>query len=204
MKKSTLVTLPCLLATLLTADLARGDFLLYEPKPAAGDQVPASPDQGVLVRTVTVKRGDTLANIARKHIGRAGWFSQVLLFNSIKNPDLIYVGDKLLVPVPPGRAAVGKAKAASVRKHAGGQKRHGARRAVVRRLGAAKPEASRLRPATPDEQGRYQQARRSYLDGNYQQSLDLFTSFLREYPRSTLSADAALYRADSLLRLAGE
>lgn len=210
MNKATILTLPCLFATLISPVLSGGEeFLLYAPKPATGDQMPASPDRGVLVRSVTVKRGDTLKNLSRKYIGRAGWFPQVLLFNSIKNPDLINVGDKLLVPVPPAKAAAVKdsaGKAASAKKHPGGEKRHSARarRKVVRHRGAAKPETSQLRPATSDEQGSYQQAKRAYLNGDYQKSLDLFTAFLRKSPRSTYSADAALYRADCYLRLAGE
>jgi TolA-binding protein len=208
MNKATLLTLPFLVATLITPALSRGeDFLLYAPKPASGEQAPTSPDQGVMVRSVIVKRGDTLKNLSRKYIGVASWFPQVLLFNTIKNPDLIHPGDKLLVPVPPAKAAAVKSaaeKAAPVKKHARGEKRHSARHKAVRHKGAAQAEKPQLRAATPDEQGSYQQAKRAYLNGDYQKSLDLFTAFLRKYPRSAYSADAALYRADCYLRLAGE
>ena len=157
MNKATLLTLPSLLAALLTPVLSCGeDFLLYTPKPAEGDQAPASPDQGVLVRRVTVKRGDTLANLSRKYIGRGSWFPQVLLFNSIKNPDLIYIGDKLLVPVPPGKAAATEKKGTPERKHAKGKKRHAKNRhkavtkpeAVV--SGIAKPEAAKPEASKPE------------------------------------------------------
>src|SRR5512146_3119661 len=80
------------------------EMLLYTPKEATGAEAPASPKDGVLVRTVTVQRGDTLAKLSRKHIGVSDYFPQMLVFNKIKNPDLIHPGDKLLVPVPPGQA----------------------------------------------------------------------------------------------------
>ena len=67
MNKATLLTLPGLVAMLLTPVLSCGeDFFLYTPKPAPGDQVPASPDQGVLVRSVTIKRGDTLTHLSKE------------------------------------------------------------------------------------------------------------------------------------------
>ena len=229
MNKATLLTLPCLFGALLTPVLSPGeDFFLYTPKPAAGDQVPASPDQGVLVRKITVKRGDTLANLSRKYIGRGSWFPQVLLFNNIKNPDLIYTGDKLLVPVPE-KSATGK-RVQSQKKHAKGEKRHGARRrAAARHKGisktktagpvSSKPEnakpvtakqvtarsqGTRALPVTASEQVRYQQAKIAYLKGDYQKALDLFTDFRREFPGSKFSADVALYQADCLLHLSGE
>ena len=232
MKKATLLTLPCLLATLLTPVFSYGeDFLLYTPKPAEGEKAPASPDQGVLVRSVTVKRGDTLANLSRKYIGRGSWFPQVLVFNTIKNPDLILTGDKLLIPVPAGQEAAAEQKAAPERKHARGKKHHGGKRAhrgVAKQepaeQAATSPEAprheshkhkigmsrsarlkhARLRGTTSGEQENYLQAKLVYLSGDYQKSLDLFTDFLRKYPNSSSSADAALYRADCLLHLSGQ
>ena len=252
MNKATLLTLPSLIAALLTPVLSNGeDFLLYTPKPTEGDQAPASPDQGILVRSVTIKPGDTLAHLSRKYIGRGSWFPQVLLFNSIKNPDLIYTGDKLLVPVPSGQAAASTHKGAAEKKHARGQKRHRGRRGVSRHRGVSKPEPGvsgletgipvtarpeavrpgaartetvkpgaaktgaaktatqkperfQLKPVTSDELGSYRQAKQAYLSGDYQKSLELFTEFLHKYPRSASSPDAALYRADSLLRLSGE
>jgi len=151
MNKATLLTLPCLLTTLLAPVLSYGeDFLLYTPKPAEKDQVPATPDEGILVRSVTVKRGDTLSNISHKYIGRASWYPQVLLFNSIENPDLIYTGDKLLVPVPSEQAAAAEKKGAPEKKHLKGEKRHGARhRAAVRHKAAAPPEAAQPESVKP-------------------------------------------------------
>jgi LysM repeat protein len=235
MNKATLLTLPCLLATLLTPVLSCGeDFLLYTPKPSEGGQAPASPDQGIMVRSLTVKRGDTLAKLSKKYLGRASWFPQVLLFNSIKNPDLIITGDKLLVPVPSGQAAASEQKGTPEKKHAKGKRHHGGHRAAARHRGVAKSEAaepeaaqpealrrepvqseaakpetvkskkSQQRAGTSKEQENYLQAKRAYLAGDYQKSLSLFTEYLRKYPNSAVSADASLYRADCLMHLSGQ
>ncbi|GFO54555.1 peptidoglycan-binding protein LysM [Geomonas sp. Red276] len=109
MKKATLLT-TSLLAALWAPSLSHGEeFLLYAPKPAAGEKAPADPSEGVLVRKITVKRGDTLKKISRRHMGVASWFPQVLLFNTIKNPDLIHPGEELLVPVKRGEQASAEA-----------------------------------------------------------------------------------------------
>jgi LysM repeat protein len=143
MNKATLLTLPCLLTTLLAPAHSYGeDFLLYTPKPAEKDQLPASPDEGILVRSVTVKHGDTLSKLSHKYIGRASWYPQVLLFNSIENPDLIYTGDKLLVPVPSEQAAAAEKKGAAEKKHPKVEKRGARHRAAVRHKAAAQPEAA--------------------------------------------------------------
>ena len=177
------------------------EFLLYSPKAGAGDDVPSSPDQGVLVKKVTVKRGDTLAKLSRKHIGVAKWFPQILVFNSIANPDLIHIGDQLLIPVRPRRAGSVKKSARGKRPHA----RQSQSQSQSPRLApsAERPVSEEKRPVPSDEQKSYRRAKQAYLDGKYQKALDLFTAFLRKNPDSQLAADASLYRAESLLRLSG-
>ena len=54
---------------------------------------------GVLVQEIEIKKGDTLSGLSRKYSGRGMYFPQILLFNSIKNPNLIYSGNKLRIPV---------------------------------------------------------------------------------------------------------
>ena len=212
MKNGTLLTLSCLLTVLAApAPSVCEEFLLYAPKPAAGDQVPTSPDQGVLVKKVKVKRGDTLSRLSQKHIGTASWFPQVLLFNSIKNPDLIYVGDTLLIPVKPGHEGVAKKK----RKHTAGVLAKGTktrkgkrRRMVVPPPPASQPPAQPVKteahPARSSEQDSYQRATQAYLSGDYQKALNLYGQFLQKFPRSRLAADASLNQANCLMRLSGE
>ena len=196
MKGSILLTL-CIVLVLLApqASSFAGEFLLYAPKPAAGDQVPSSPDQGVLVRRVTVKRGDTLKRLSREHIGVASYFPQVLLFNTIKNPDLIYPGEKLLFPVSSRHQLSSKKSKAKRHHHVAG--RHSLRRKTAR----VEQAKSSVRAATLDEQESYQRAKNSYLGGDYQKALGLFDAFLRRFPKSEFAADAFLYRADCYLHL---
>ena len=205
MKNATLLTLSCLLTVLAAPGPSSGEeFLLYAPKPAAGDRLPDSPDHGVLVKKVTVKRGDTLSKLSRKHIGTASWFPQLLVFNSIKNPDLIYPGDTLLVPVPAGHAPSAK-KSAKVTKHARGGRRHLARRSSrLASPAVEQPKPAKARSARSDEQQSYQRAKRAYLAGQYQTAQDLFSGFLRAFPNSALAPDASLYQADCFLHLSGQ
>lgn len=109
----------------LTAGLALPawgqNFLLYTPQPAASGQKAPGQD-GVLVQEIEIQKGDTLYALSRKYNGKGMYFPQILLFNSIKNPNLIYPGKMLKVPLsqnetsgstdarPP--AASSKAKAA--------------------------------------------------------------------------------------------
>jgi LysM repeat protein len=199
MKSVPLLTV-CLLSAALLAPAFSGaeEYLLYTPKPAAGDQVPASPKEGILVRTVTVKRGDTLKNLSRKHIGVASWFPQVLLFNSVKNPDLIHPGERLLFPVPKSQPAPAKKSHKVKSRHVQHQVSHRRHKAGVG------SQSSPSRAAILDEQETYQRARRAYLDGDCRKGLELFDSFLRRFPNSNLAADVSLYRADCLLRLSAE
>lgn len=190
MAKHTLVALGSLVLLSFGATGHAEEMLLYTPKPAAGEQAPASPKDGVLVRTVTVKRGDTLSKLSRKHIGVADYFPQMLVFNTIKNPDLIHPGDKLLVPVRPEKTAKAKKSPAA------------------RRVSAAPKKAAATMPdrqaAKPGERELFQRAQRSYLEHDYREALAGFNSFLRKYPRSTFAADASLYRGDCFLQLSGE
>ena len=78
-------------------------YLLYAPQPVTSGQ--KTPSQGgILVQEIVIQKGDTLHGLSRKFSGRGMYFPQILLFNSIKNPDLIYTGNTLRVPVSQKRA----------------------------------------------------------------------------------------------------
>ncbi|GFO63080.1 LysM peptidoglycan-binding domain-containing protein [Geomonas paludis] len=202
MTKRRIVTLGTLFVLACGSAGHAEEMLLYTPKEATGAEAPASPKEGVLVRTVTVKRGDTLAKLSRKHIGVSDYFPQMLVFNKIKNPDLIHPGEKLLVPVPPGQA--GKAEKAP--KPAKAVKAdQAAPRPAVQRPPAPKKAASVERmPVKPGEQDLFQRGQRAYLDGEYREALSRFNDFLHKFPHSRFAADASLYRADCFLHLSGE
>lgn len=73
-------------------------YILYVPQPATADQqVPSQ--NGILVREIEIQKGDTLSKLSRRFSGHGMYFPQILLFNNIKNPDLIYTGNSLKVPV---------------------------------------------------------------------------------------------------------
>ncbi|OGU15823.1 MAG: hypothetical protein A2076_14580 [Geobacteraceae bacterium GWC2_53_11] len=86
----------------LTAGLALPawgqNYLLYAPQPAASGQKAPGQD-GVLVQEIEIQKGDTLYGLSRKYNGKGMYFPQILLFNSIKNPNLIYAGKMLKVPL---------------------------------------------------------------------------------------------------------
>lgn len=73
-------------------------YQLYAPQPVTSSQ--KNPDQeGIIVKEITVQKGDTLYALSHKFIGRGMYFPQILLFNDIKTPNLIYPGDVLKIPL---------------------------------------------------------------------------------------------------------
>ena len=78
-------------------------YLLYTPQPVPSGQKATAHD-GILVQEIEIKKGDTLYDLSRKFSGHGMYFPQILLFNSIKNPNLIYAGKSLKVPVTQNEA----------------------------------------------------------------------------------------------------
>lgn len=237
-------TLRVVASSLVVALAASGvwgaeEYLLYAPGPSDGKRS-SGPDEGVLVKSVTIQKGDTLYSLSRRYGGKGIYFPQILLFNEIRNPDLIYAGNKLLVPLQPesgkGADSASQAKAEVGQKPAksrqAGKVSHPAPHAreakEVRKEQtapqvqsvspkpqhppAAAPKAA-VEPSRPvtvpkkaeeTEQFLYEQGVSAYKIGSYQQSVDHFDRFLARYPASPLVPDATLYRADALLKLAGQ
>lgn len=88
------------------------NYFLYTPQPVSAEEK-SSVKEGVLVREITVQKGDTLSALSRKFSGRASYYPQILLFNDIRNPHLIHIGDNLKVPVTKGELAPPTASAAT-------------------------------------------------------------------------------------------
>lgn len=78
-------------------------YQLYTPHAATPGQKASSQD-GILVQEVEIQKGDTLFGLSRRFSGHGMYYPQILLFNSIKNPDLIYPGNTLKVPVAQNEA----------------------------------------------------------------------------------------------------
>jgi len=185
------------LAILLLAGVTPGwsqQQYLYAPRPvAAGETVRKS--DGVLVQEVAVKKGDTLSALSRTFSGRGSYYPQILLFNDIKNPDRIYTGDVLRVPVS-RRAVTGQAAAATEKKRA--RKHTAAAPARTHARHASQQPAGAV--AASAEQRLFERAIKAYRQDNYRTALQLFDRFLAAYPASALAADASLYKAECYLR----
>lgn len=181
--------------SLLLSPLAAAEtsgYLLYLPADVAMGESTRQ-DNGVLVKKILVRPGDTLSRLSRRFSGKAYYYPQILLFNKIANPDRIYAGKELLVPVPshPSRTR-------PERSTAGRRSRVGGRNATP-------PAGTALQGKVKDTaaSGRilYEQAVSLYAGGKYREAVDVFSRFLLNYPESPLASDASLYRADCYLRL---
>lgn len=60
-----------------------------------------APQQKAKVEFYVIQRGDTLSGIAKKHLGNAMKYPQIFEANRevIKDPDLIYPGQKIRIPL---------------------------------------------------------------------------------------------------------
>ncbi len=67
----------------------------------SADQVKAPPQTGK-VDYYVIQKGDTLSGIAKQFLGNAGDYPKIFEANRevIKDPDLIYPGQKIRIPLP--------------------------------------------------------------------------------------------------------
>jgi TolA-binding protein len=192
---------------------------LYAPRPVAAEEKVRKED-GILVQEVPVKKGDTLSRISRRFSGRGSYFPQILLFNDIKNPDRIYTGTTLRIPVsrsgataqaapspvqskmqgvPSAGPAAGSTAGEPKTGPSAAEKKRGRKHAHARShaRGAGKPAAA---VSAASEQRQFERAVKAYRQGDYRRALELFDRFLADYPASALAADASLYKAECYLK----
>lgn len=184
-------------------------FYLYAPKPVAVEEKIQKKD-GVLVQEVPVKKGDTLSGISRKFSGHGSYFPQILLFNEIKDPNKIYTGNVLKIPVSrsgvTGQAANSQVQSPlpGVRKQGAAVKKkkrdmkHKAAAPAVPNAKSAKQQPAAV--AATSEQRLFERAIKAYRQNDYRTALELFDRFLADYPSSALAADASLYKAECYLK----
>ncbi|HMQ39184.1 MAG TPA: LysM peptidoglycan-binding domain-containing protein, partial [Micropruina sp.] len=109
-----------------TVDLTAGTRLVIPDLPDAeparerahrSSAAPARPAAST-ARLVTVQRGDTLSGLAQEHLGAAGRWPRIYRANTerIKDPDLIDIGWKLVIPANPAAAKPKPARTRPVRK----------------------------------------------------------------------------------------
>lgn len=199
-----------LFALLFATPLGAQDYL-YTPAPA--DSTAVSPD-GVLVREVTVKKGDTLYHLSRQFSGRGGYYPQILLFNELKNPNLIYPGEVLRVPVSRrGEAALEvtpRRKAKSVLR----KQRHissaftsspVSRKSPDKKISPQKKVAvAAVSVVGASERTRYEVIQETLKHGDCQTALPLLDSFIASYPNSSLTPEVTLNRAECYLKISSQ
>jgi len=222
MTTSTRSILFLFLFSLLPLVSESSEYMLFSPRPLEGEVLMPERGKGVLVRRITIQRGDTLSQISRDFSGKGSYFPQILLFNDITNPDLIFAGKELMVPVSK-QATVSKSSAPrknvpqpvkknAVRKPAP-VKLPGTKTTAPaenhKRPVANKPTANKQLPASTQlvnkgEQDAYSKALNAYRREEYEKALALFSRFLERYPSSPLASDVSLYKAECFLKLSGQ
>ena len=176
-----------LIASILipTLSAAAGEnVLIYRPETVTG-QLPSSPEEGIAVRTLTIKRGDSLSKLARRYAGKGYYFPQILLFNRIADPNRIIAGENIRVPIPPSPHTVTSPAPSEPQPTA----------AVI-----TAPAAAVISPATGDQE-LFTRAIAQYRKRHYRTALALFDRYLREYPESPRASDALLRRGECYLKL---
>lgn len=188
---------------------------LYLPTPVSPGEK-AEKEAGVLVQEISVRKGDTLYGISRAFSGRGSYYPQILLFNDIKNPDRIYPGNVLRIPVS-RKSAADKAAEPGMRRQVSESPSAGAaadtaataekKREAASRTAATAPRTARApkQPAAAPagasaEQRLYERAIKAYRQDDFRTALELFDRFLTDYPASALAADASLYKAECYLK----
>lgn len=203
--------LALLLLSLSTPAWGQNDFM-YTPRPAApGDRT--SPGDGVLVREIQVRKGDTLSGISRRFSGRGSYYPQILLFNDIKNPHLIHTNDRVRVPIRRGESPVQQTQnpaappAAQAAQPVGDVSLNdlqqpaangGKKSAHSRKQGSSTRSARKQAQA---ERKQFNRAVTAYRREEWTTALRQFDRFLADNPSSPLAADASLFKADCYLKL---
>jgi TolA-binding protein len=187
----------CLALLLCGAHACWGTDYLYTAQPTPDD---AGAGEGVLVREVTIKKGDTLSHLSKQLSGHGYYYPQILLFNEIKNPHRIYPGQVIRVPVS-HKAVSQQLQTKSARKKQ--QHRHQVTMKVTHQ-----PVQSAAAPAVQTtsvaEKNVYNQALVSFQKGDWSAAIKLFDEFIVRYPESSLLPEATLNRAECYLRLSAK
>lgn len=201
------------LLSLLPQAAESSEYQQFTPHPVDGELSMPERGKGILVQRITIKRGDTLSQISRSFSGKSSYFPQILLFNNIANPNLIFAGKELLVPISrqdalSKTAPSGDQNAVSKRTEVPAVKT-AVPPARKQRTDALKPLAENRslnykQPANNGEQDSYSQAVTAFGSREYDKALSLFDRFLERYPSSSMAADASLYKAECLLKLSAQ
>lgn len=181
------------LISLVCGSVGQAADYLYTPQQV---QDGASGD-GVLVREVTIRKGDTLSALSKRFSGRGYYYPQILLFSEIRNPHRIYPGQ--VVRVPLARTSGQQVSAPAVPQQAAQQ--------TVAPDQAVTPTEVQQKPAVRiprNEQKLFNAAHMAMRKGRCMSAITQFDRFIARYPSSSLLPEAVLYRAECYLKLSGE
>jgi TolA-binding protein len=177
-----------LIATLLfpTVTVAAADSVqIYRPEPVTGP-LPSSPEEGIAIKTITIKKGESLSKLSRRFSGKGNYFPQILLFNRISDPNRIIAGATLRVPLHPSETTSALSPS---------------RPETVKRVTVPpSTSAAAARPATTAEE-LYHKAMVQYRKKRFRSALGLFDRILREYPDSPRAGDAIFHRGECYYNL---
>lgn len=182
------------LISLVCGSVGQAADYLYTPQQV---QDGASGD-GVLVREVTIRKGDTLSALSKQFSGRGYYYPQILLFSEIRNPHRIYPGQ--VVRVPLARTSGRQITAPAVPHQAEQQTVV----PVVMQDQAVKPTEAEQKPAvriSRNEQKLFNAAHTAMRKGRCTSAITQFDRFIARYPSSSLLPEAVLYRAECYLKL---
>jgi LysM repeat protein len=198
MTRGVLIALVIILAGAISSAAIGDDYYLYKPEKVHTQKIP-TPGEGVLTKTITIRRGDTLSKLSRKFSGRSAFFPQILLFNRIKNPDLIYAGAQLSIPLTRSAALAGEA----------GEENYNeaeTKKPSTRRHAKTHDKLTTSAPSSNDRAGHhlYKRGVAAFAGGHYHNALNIFNEFLATYPNSPDAAEATLYQAECYMKLSGE
>lgn len=197
--KRWIAPLACLVVCSAVAQFAFGDYYLYVPHEVKKAKIPAG-ESGVLVKEVVIRRGETLSGLSRRYSGRSSWYPQILLFNKIKNPNRIYAGHTIRVPVRKEGAAGSFVETERAMEPVPLPRTE---TSTIPSPGAAEKKAPTA-GQKPGEQRLYDSSMSLFNSGKYRQALTAFDRFLTSYPDSPFAPEVSLRRAEAYLKLSAE
>ncbi len=176
-----------------------GADFLYTPQPATDTNT-----EGILVREVTIKRGDTLSHLAKQYTGRGHYYPQILLFNTIKNPHRIHPGQVVRVPLSHRTTAVAETPLTATAPEPTGEPEKHAHKA--KRSERKSQDKSRRASSTAStaERKALSTAQAAFAAGDCKRAITLYDRFIARYPASAQIAEATLNRAECYLKLSDD
>jgi LysM repeat protein len=178
---------------LLTVSAWADEYFQYLPSTLQSETTPTRED-AVLVKKITIVPGDTLSKLSRHYSGTGRYYPQILLFNKISDPNRIFAGRSLLVPVslPVSRRKSG---------HAAPEVSRGSNQPDTVRVPSASHSSENEKRPSHAEERLYKKAVVLLDQGECRKAIRSFSLFLKKYPDSMLAPYARLRRADCYLSL---